>query len=63
MTLMRLNPLFPFDPTIDSVLEHRHLILAYVIVLTVQIGYLGFLIHQFLVTRKASWQVGRKGGP
>ncbi len=53
MTLLRLNPLFPFDPSIDSALEHRHLILAYLTVLSVQIGYLAYLVRQFMLTRRA----------
>jgi hypothetical protein len=53
MTLLRLNPLFPYDPSIDSVLEHRHLILAYLTVLSVQIGYLAYLVRQFMLTRRA----------
>jgi hypothetical protein len=50
---MRFNPLFPFDPAIDSALEHRHLVFAYLTVLTVQIGYLGYLVRQFVLARKA----------
>jgi hypothetical protein len=56
------NPLFPFDPSIDSVLEHRHLVSAYLVVLTVQIGYLGYLVRQLVLTRKAYWQ-GRRDHP
>jgi len=59
MTIMRFSPLFPFDPSIDSPLEHRHLILAYFAVLSVQIGYLGFLVRRFVLTRKADWQLRR----
>jgi hypothetical protein len=57
--MMRFPPLFPFDPSIDSPLEHRHLILAYLAVLSVQIGYLGFLIRRFVLARRADWQLRR----
>jgi hypothetical protein len=50
--MMLLNPLFPFDPTLDSGLEHRHLILAYVVVLIVQMGYLFYLLRQYIGTRR-----------
>jgi hypothetical protein len=53
MTLMRYTPLFPFDPSIDSAMEHQHLVLAYVVVLAVQIFYLGYLVRQFVVARRA----------
>jgi hypothetical protein len=53
MPVLRFDPLFPFDPSIDSALEHRHLILAYFAVLSVQIGYLGFLVRRFMLTRRA----------
>ena len=44
--MILLNPFFPFDPTLDSALGHRHLILAYVVVLVVQIGYFCYLFRQ-----------------
>jgi hypothetical protein len=47
--IVNYNPLFPFDPAIDSALEHRHLIAAYVVVLAGQIAYISYLIRQFLV--------------
>ena len=52
LTIMLLNPLFPFDRALDSGLEHRHLILAYAVVLTVQIGYLCYLLWQLKNARK-----------
>jgi hypothetical protein len=51
-----LTPLFPFDPTLDSGLEHTHLVLAYVVVLTVQAGYVCYLLRQWIVVRKAHRQ-------
>lgn len=41
-----LKPLFPFDPALDTGLEHRHLIAAYVVVLGAQIGYFCYLFRQ-----------------
>ncbi len=45
--MILLNPLFPFDPTIDSGLGHRHLILAYCVVWAVQLGYICYLFRQW----------------
>lgn len=56
-----VNPLFPFDPTIDSALEHRHLILAYVVVLAGQIAYISYLIRQFMVAGRTRFRTGRDG--
>ncbi len=51
---MTLLNVFPYDPAIDSVLEHRHLVLAYVLVLIVQIAYLCYLMRQWKITGKAA---------
>jgi hypothetical protein len=45
--MILLDPLFPFDPTIDSGLGHRHLILAYSVVWAVQLGYICYLFRQW----------------
>jgi hypothetical protein len=42
------TPLFPYDPAIDSVLEHRHLVLAYGVVVVAQIIYAAYLIWRYL---------------
>jgi hypothetical protein len=44
---MHLSSLFPFDPTIDTSLGHRHLILAYCVVGAVQLSYLCYLLRQW----------------
>jgi hypothetical protein len=56
------TPLFPFDPAIDSALEHRHLILAYVVVLIGQIVYISYLVRQFVVAGRTRFRTGRDGG-
>jgi hypothetical protein len=44
MTIAALmTGLFPYDPKIDTPLEHRHLILAYCAIWVVQLGYLGYI--------------------
>ena len=63
MRIMRFNPLFPFDPSIDSALEHRHLILAYLTVLLVQIGYISFLVRRFMLARRAESQMRQDHRP
>ena len=47
--ILNHTPLFPFDPAIDSALEHRHLIFGYVVVLVGQIVYISYLVRQFVV--------------
>jgi hypothetical protein len=44
---MHLSSFFPFDPTIDTSLGHRHLILAYCVVGAVQVSYLCYLLRQW----------------
>jgi hypothetical protein len=55
------TPLFPFDPAIDSALEHRHLIFAYVVVLVGQIVYISYLVRQFLVAGRTRSRRGPDG--
>jgi hypothetical protein len=44
---MHLSSLFPFDPSIDTSLGHRHLILAYCVVGAVQVSYFCYLLRQW----------------
>jgi|GEM_PF-5840103 len=53
LAMILLKPLFPFNPAIDTALEHRHLIAAYVVVLAVQIGYFCYSFRQLQIARRA----------
>ena len=44
---MNLFLFFPFDPTTDTSLGHRHLVLAYGVVWGVQLCYLAYLLRQW----------------
>jgi len=44
---MHLTSLFPFDPSIDTSLGRRHLIIAYFVVGAVQVSYLCYLLRQW----------------
>jgi hypothetical protein len=41
-----LSSLFPFDARFDTLLGHRHLILAYCVVWAVQVCYVCYLLFQ-----------------
>jgi hypothetical protein len=46
LALMLLTPLFPFDPTLDTALGHRHLVIAYLVVLAIQGVYFTSLLRR-----------------
>jgi hypothetical protein len=48
-----MTGLFPYDPKIDSPLEHQHLILAYCAIWTVPLGYLGYIALKQRAASKA----------
>jgi hypothetical protein len=43
---------FPYDPAIDSVMGHRHLIMAYCLVWSVQLCYLLFVLRKWYSANK-----------
>lgn len=53
LAMILLKPLFPFNPAIDTTLEHRHLIAAYVVVLAVQIVYFCYSFRRLRIARRS----------
>jgi len=52
--LLLLTRLFPFDPSIDGPLGHRHLILIYCITWSAHIAYVAFIAMQWRANKKSS---------
>jgi len=43
---------FPYDPTIDSLLGHRHLILVYCLIWLAHLAYLAFVVGKWISVRR-----------
>ena len=43
--------MFPYDSTIDSVLAHRHLVIAYALTWTVHLSYLAHVARKWYAAR------------
>jgi hypothetical protein len=47
-----LRPWIPYDPSIDTPLGHRNLVLIYCVVWLVQLAYATYATRRFIVSRK-----------
>jgi hypothetical protein len=52
--LLLLTRFFPYDPSIDGPLGHRHLILIYCITWSAHVAYVAFIAIQWRANKKSS---------
>jgi hypothetical protein len=45
--------IFPYDPNVDSAIEHHHLVIAYCLVWTVQLGYLYYVCRNLYMNKQS----------
>jgi hypothetical protein len=54
MSLAVLAPLFPYDPRLDSVMGHQHLLLGYAFTWGIQLAYVLYVAMKWRATRRAA---------
>jgi hypothetical protein len=50
--------IFPYDPKIDSLMGHQHLIMAYCLVWSVQLCYLLYVLRKWYSAAKPEAEAG-----
>jgi len=58
-----LTSIFPYDAKIDSPLDHQHLVIAYCITWTVQLGYLLYVCRKWYSGRPPDRQTEESNLP